>query len=671
MDTVFKEWQDALNDLKDSVTKDLEEIRKQKAEVQQIKIDIFNRLAEGKYFRDDKRIVISAPEIIIGDVDKSGTLWGEGGAVVVRGGNVSLEGVGKTGTVKSRAPLISQIAVDPGLDGVEEVVYPHSEVVSQARNIVIQSNDSADYFSQPPTTGGAGVRIHADDSIEISATQSVEKRGELISDEISALKNSKSDLNSEATAKMKQVNSIISDVEDILDSEEELNEGELDMRTNLVDLVDLQNQYESLIPALYNAVTNCIDTLSRLAETNRRITALEAEQDKINDAKSDFKDNTTEARLTIKAEKMDFASVDGDGNIRTNDEALIHFQARTITADTLQEDGSFIEDSTISLSSQTMTLSTATTSMTDDTNGSITTDGAVYIQTKDFSVSAVDYDIKDGEVEEKDQVADSMISLRAENMLLVSKDKDGNAKGSFSVKAADTKFGSIDKDKNTTGTFTVQAQNMALSSTDKDKNATGQFTLVTELASVAAIDKEGKAMGQISLDAKDVYVKATDVDAEKLTDKNMAEGSSLTLLAEKMYIGRTDADNQAKELLVSADKTGIYGKTTAEMQQGEAKAVVQLDGGNVAISGSKAEFYGDNTVNGKTDFKADTTMTKLTADNVEAKTSFKSKNISDGIAVPGAPSSAKLSAKLKEADAPKAKDVELPKDDEEGGDNNE
>ena len=671
MDTIFDDWKSALQDLQDCVEKDLEEIRKQKAEVQQIKIDIFNRLAEGKYFRDDKRIVISAPEIIIGDVDKSGTLWGDGGAVVVRGGNVSLEGTGETGTVTSRAPFISQIAVDPGPDGVEEVVWPNSQVVSQARNIVLQSNESNGYFSEAPVSGGAGVRIHADDTIEISATKSVENRGKSISDKLSDLKSAKSDLNSEASAKMKQVNSIISDVEDILKSEEDLKDGELDIRSNLVDLVELQNQYEGMIPALYNAVTNCIDTLSRLAETNRRITALEAEQTDVDNAKSEFTDKTTGTRLTVNAEQMLFSSVDGDGNIRTNDESSIHMQARHMSADTLNVDGTLIADSSISFNTESLSISTANTEMTDETNGSVTSGGSVFIETKDFSVVAVDYDIKDGELEEKDQASESSVSIRAENIDLLSQDKDGNTTGQFSVYAADTKFGSIDKDKNTTGTFTVQAQNMALSSTDKDKNATGQFTLVTELASVAAIDKEGKAMGQICLDAKDVYVKATDVDAEKLTDKNMAEGSSLTLLAEKMYIGRTDADNQAKELLVSADKTGIYGKTTAEMQQGEAKAVVQLDGGNVAISGSKAEFYGDNTVNGKTDFKADTTMTKLTADNVEAKTSFKSKNISDGIAVPGAPSSAKLSAKLKEADAPKAKDVELPKDDEEGDDNNE
>ena len=636
MDTVFSDWKQALQDLQNCVEKDLDEIRKQKAEVQQIKIDILNQLAEGKYFRDDKRIVISAPEIIIGDVDKSGTLWGDGGAVVVRGGHVDIEGTGKTGNVNTRAPFISQIAVDPGPDGIEEVVYPHSQIVNQARNIVLQSNNSNDYFSQPPVSGGAGVRIHADDSIEISATQSVEERGNVISDELSMLQSAKSDLNTEASNKMKQVNSIISDVEDILSSSDDMTGDEFDMRSNLVDLVDLQNQYDTLIPALYNAVTNCIDTLSRLAETNRRITALEAEQDEVNDAKSDFTDKSTGARLTVNAEQMIFSSVDGDGNIRTNDESAIRMQACNLSVNTLKEDGTLIEDSGVSFRTGSLSISTANTEMTDETNGSITTGGSVWINTKDFGVSAVDFDIKDGALEVKDQTAESSIYMRAENTVLTSQDKDGNTTGKFSVNVTDTKFSSTDADKNTTGTFNVQAEKMALSSTDKDKNATGQFTLVTELASVAAIDKDGKAMGQISLDAKDVYVKATDVDAEKLTDKNMAEGSSLMLLAEKMYIGRSDQDNLAKELQVSAEKTGIYGKTTAEVQQGEAKAVVQLDG------------------------------TKATADNLEAKKSFKSKNISDGMAVPGASSSASLSAKLKEADAPKARDVELPKDEEEG-----
>lgn len=668
MDTVFDDWKEALQNLQDCVEKDLEEIRKQKAEVQQIKMDIFNRLDEGQYLRDDKRIVISAPEIIIGDVDKSGALWSNGGAVVVRGNNVSLEGVGQSGRVDTHASLISQIAADPGPDGVEEVVWPNSQIVSQARQIAIQSNDSTDFFSEPPSTGGAGVRIHADETIEISATRSVEVLDSIISDRLSELKSAKSDLTSEASEKMSQVNDVISDIQDIFDAEEDLNGEIVDVRTNIVDLVDLQNQYDGMIPALYRAVQNCIDTLSRLAETNRRITALEAEQDRISDAKADFTDKSTGCSLSVQAEQMFFTSADGDGNIRTNEEAGIRMQARHVSANALNADGTLIEDGNIMLTAETMSLSTANREMTDDTTGTITSGGSVFVQTKDFSISAVDYDITEDGIEEKDQAAESSVSIRTENIALTSHDKDGNTTGTFSVNAADTKFSSADKDKNTTGTFGVQVNNMALSSYDKDKNATGQFTLVTELASVAAIDKDGKAKGQISLDAKDIYVKATDVDAEKLTDQNMAAGSSLTLLAEKMYVGRMDADNQAKELTLSSEETGVYGKTTAEMQQGEAKAVVQLTGGNVAVSGSKAEFYGDNTVNGKTTFKGEITAPKAAIDSLQAKSEFKSPNIKDGMPAAPAAGGGSLSAKLKEADAPKAKDVELPKDEEENND---
>ena len=512
------------------------------------------------------------------------------------------------------------------------------------------------------------MRIHADETIEISATRSVEKLDSIISDRLSALNSVKSDLTSEASKKMSQVNDVISDIQDIFDAEADLNGGLMDVRTNIVDLIDLQNQYEGMIPALYGAVQNCIDTLSRLAETNRRITALEAEQDRISNAKTDFTDKTTGSSLTVEAEQMFFSSVDGDGNIRTNDESAIRLRARHLVADTLNADGTLIDDSNISLASGTIALSTTNTEMTDETTGSITSGGSVAIMTKDFSVAAVDYDITEDGLEEKDQAAESSITFRAENIAMASIDKEGNSTGTFSVNAADTMFSSADKDKNTTGTFGVQVNNMALSSYDKDKNATGQFTLVTELASVAAIDKDGKAKGQISLDAKDIYVKATDVDAAKLTDQNMAAGSSLTLLAEKMYVGRMDTDNQAKELTLSSEETGVYGKTTAEMQQGEAKAVVQLTGGNVAVSGSKAEFYGDNTVNGKTTFKGEITAPKAAIDSLQAKSEFKSPNIKDGMPAAPAAGGGSLSAKLKEADAPKAKDVELPKDEEENND---
>ena len=72
MDYTFSDWQKTLEDFQSSVEKDLKEIRKHKAEVQAIKAEILNELNRGRYIRDDHRIVISAPEVIIGNVDKSG-----------------------------------------------------------------------------------------------------------------------------------------------------------------------------------------------------------------------------------------------------------------------------------------------------------------------------------------------------------------------------------------------------------------------------------------------------------------------------------------------------------------------------------------------------------------------------------------------------------------------
>ena len=72
---------------------------------------------------------------------------------------------------------------------------------------------------------------------------------------------------------------------------------------------------------------------------------------------------------------------------------------------------------------------------------------------------------------------------------------------------------------------------------------------------------------------------------------------------------------------------------------------------------SKKKVYTPSRLIKELSFKADITAPKATIDNVEASKSFKSTNISDGIAVPGAPSSASLSQKIKEEAAPKSKSL--------------
>ena len=129
----FKYWQEALDDFQKNVEKDLDEIRRYKSEVQQMKIDLIDHLEKGRYIRDDQRVIISAPEIIIGNVDKSGMLCGSSSKIILRGTDISLDGVGAgasgVGSIVCRASSIRQIAVDPGIDGQENVAKDISESV--------------------------------------------------------------------------------------------------------------------------------------------------------------------------------------------------------------------------------------------------------------------------------------------------------------------------------------------------------------------------------------------------------------------------------------------------------------------------------------------------------------------------------------------------------------
>lgn len=674
MDTVFADWKIALENLQNSVEKDLEEIRKQKAEIQQIKHDIFSRLAEGQYIRDDHRIVLSAPEIIIGNVDSTGMLWSENGSTItIRGNGVNLEGSGKAGYVKSRATRISQIAVDPGIDGMEDVVRSGSAVVSQARSIVLQSNDSKGCFSQEPAGAvDSGIRIHADKQVEIEAAKSVDVRGESISSMLSSLNEQKSSLTTASQNRLDEVNALTDDLKDMLQDMSDMAGSGADIRQNVTDLMELQEDYNDLLPSLVPTIDDCVRTFSALAEVNRKIACLEEEQTTLNSESNQFKENTTGASLSIKAERMLIASEDGDGNFRTNPEASIRMQTGKLMIETMQEDGSLIEDSRVSIHTGDVDISTVHSALTNPghTDGDYTTEGRFSVHSKNVSFVAVDYNVSEGEYTETALTEGSSFYVRMQDMAMNAIDTEGNSTGNFSLTADKMAMKAGDKDGNQTGSVDIKALDVFVSSKDKDGTATGALTMTAKDVSLLSVDKDGKALGQMVVNGKDVHVKAMDLD-EKGKDKNIAAGSNMVIAAENMYIGRTKSDRQSKTLLISSEKTGIYGKTTAEMQQGEAKAVVQLDGGNVAIGGSKAEFYGDNTVNGKTDFKGDVTAPKLEADNLEAKKSFKSKNISDGMAAPGAASSTKISAKLTEDDAPESQEIMLGNNDDSEGETGE
>lgn len=579
----FENWQTALEDFQKNIEKELEEIRQHKAEVRQMKIDLIDHLGQGRYVRDENRIIISAPEIIIGDTDKSGMLQNGSSRVIIRANNINLEGVGSgatdTGSIISRAASIRQIAVDPGIDGTESVVKPTSEIVSQARNLTLRSDDAEGFFSSSAPSAGTGIHLSSNSMVSIDATKSSETQSEQLENLEKGLKTIVSDLKEDMKNVKSATASLMSKMK-MLVNKDIMNLDAITTRTNYLDIEELHTEFSQLSSSLYSTMTDYFNILSRLAEANRQLDCIKEQKEEVNKMKSSFKEKTTDTFISLRSENISLTSTDGEGNLRTNDGAGIGLAGKQICLTSYGNDGALIKEGGIFMGSQEVEINTANPKISDK-NVDLPAEGNVRVVSKAIEVEAVDYETKDGKTEEK--------SLTKE------------------------------------GSFTVRAEKINLNATDTD----------------------GKATGSIAANAKAVEVKAMDVDKEKRTDKSLAAGSTLLLLAEKVYAGSKDKKTKSKSVQVASDKVGLFGDTTVELQQ-DGKAILQLSGGDASLSGSKTTFYGETTLQGKVTFKSDVTAETVDMKNLKVQTSFKTPYTTEGISVPGAPSTAKLSVKLNE-----------------------
>ena len=646
MSYIFDEWKELLENFQSSVEKDLEEIHQQKSEVQQIKADIFSRLDAGLYYRDPECITISAPRVVIGNVDKDGALLGDVGEVIIKGHGVALEGVGEAGRVITRSPSIRQIAVDPGVDGVENVVCGTSEVVSQATSIVLHSSDAKDTFSTTPVpVGQGGIRIHADKTLNLEAAITADKRKAQIEATISSLSDAATELKKQVDGQKKSVEASFKALSDLLDKEDELN-GEKDFlnRKNLNKVEDLREDIERATQLLYQSTLQFIHLVSRHAEVNRQKKALEAEKGAIKTG-DDFKNNPTGASMAIVAESISVATADGEGNLHTHPGAGISVRTPNLNMSMMDDKGKLVENGSFSVNANNITL--ASVNPSDDKKEQSVT-GSVNIHSKTISMEAVDYQSDDKGFKEKGLTADGKITMTAKTVEVdttnpkdIERDDKGKltkgeytAEGDVIIRSKTVSMESLD--------YEVKDGKRETKALTKD----GKIAIRAEKTDVLAADAEGKAAGSINLNAKAVSVKSMDVDKEKLTDDKLAEGSSMTLVSEKMYVGAKSKDVKSKKLQAVSEEMGLFADKTFEAQQGDGKAVVQLDGGKLAIGSDKNQICGD------TEVKGEVKAPKATIDNLEAKSSFKSQNISDGVAAGGG-GGGSVSAKLKAEDAPK------------------
>ena len=628
-DYIFDDWKTMLGNFQDCVQNDLEEIHKQKAEIQQMKADLFKEMEGFKYYRDEQRLILSAPEVIIGNVDESGDLMGCTGKIILNGHEVQLNGVGDTGHIVSRAPSIRQIAVNPGSDGIENVVCETSEIVNQACNIVLESNDATDAFSMAPASAGrGGIRIHADNNMQLEAAVSSEQRKSQIEDSVEALTSVISNLEQQKTTQKQQVDSVFDKIKKLLDKEEKLDDEDAMVgRVNTLDILDIHDQVQATLPMLCQTTMAYVNTISQLAEANRHKKALETEKGTIKEG-DDFKKNTTGASMQITAERIGVATADGDGNMHTNPEAGISIRTPRMGVSMLDDEGKLVEGSDFSVRTENINL-LALSSENKGKNQNAT--GSVTIASKNVTIEAIDYEEKDGYFTEKELTADSKLSITAKTVEVattnpkdVEHDGDGNiTKGEYTAEG-DVIF----RSKN----FTVESLDYEVANGEmkmKALTADGKVSFRAEKTDVLAADQEGKATGSINLNAKAVSVKSMDVDKESLADSALAAGSTMTLVSEQMTMGAISDDKKSKKLQAISEEIGLAADNKLEAQQGDGKAVVKMEGGNVNESADNTQIDSKTTITDDTEVKTQFKSPKGTIDTLEATTSFKSKSITD------------------------------------------
>ena len=597
----FENWQAELENLQGSAKKELEDIRRCKREIQSMKNELMEELGEvtgqsrGRYIRDHQRIILSAPEIVIGNVDKNGVLLNVPSKIIVRGNDVALEGVGLDtgagGSVTTRAAQIRQLAEDPGKDGMEHAVLSVSQVVTQAKSIALKSEEANGVFVSASSASMQGISLESETGIAIHAVSSVERKKNGLENTAKNLKSKAKDLESKAKEQKAVVDSYIKEIQKLSDTDD-LTADAFTVRTSYMDIDELMDNFNRTSGLLYSAMTDYYQTLALLAETNRQISCLEAMEKLVDKKKSKFKEESTGTYISMQSENVQVLSVDGDGNYRENDGAGVSITAKHVGVRSVKIDGSLQESGSINLQSELISLDTSNPKLDynkDGTikNGEFPVEGSVSVNSRNISLQAVDYTLKNNKIEEKSLTKGSLVYIRTENV------------------------------------------------------------------DIQATEPDGKATGQVSVNAKDIALKSMDVDKEKRTDKSLSAGSSMLLLSEKMFVGARDSKTKSQQVQVASDKTGVFADTTLELQQ--AKAVVQLSGGNAAVGGGNLDLYGKTTLQGEVTAKGSITGGDIEMKNMKVKTSFKSPSTSEGVAVPGAPATGKLTAKLKEEEM-KAKD---------------
>ena len=565
-------WEERLNNFKQALDKELQDIQQCKAELAEIQKEVQESLSGIRYIREEGRLVLSAPEIVIGDVDPLGVLGPRYSKVIIRGNEVKVEG---TSRILNRAPEIHSLAEHPGRDGQESTLPYHSEIVQVARNVLVNGvsdaeviNPNRDMVSQP------GVAITSRGSIDVNASVSCEYESQQLDQAIQALKNQKCQTDKQIADIEKEVKAASMEL-DLLLKLPDVNVSDTLVRVNYLDIGELHEEYNQKVKRMCEKCMAYYSALATQADTNLRIAALEKQKETVKGRKANFEEQTTGSSIYLQSERIRLETRDGDNQTRTNPEAGFFVNSSHISLTSYMDDWKTIEESYLYVGTQKATISTQNYNYSDPQKGEgeVVTEGEVNILSKTVRVQAVDADLKEFEPTEKALTPESQLTVRMEQTQVQATDTEGKATGLIDMNAKNLRLKSMDVDKE--------------SGEEKELSQGSQLQLLAESMFIGSTeDKQQTLLAQVAADRLKLFAK-TENEWQLDEDKGLLrlKGGTATFSSKGLeFWGKTTFNDQAQFTVV---------------QVGDVKV------DNIDVSKSSKTPHTSDGVPGKTSPKSD------------------------------------------------------------------
>ena len=565
-------WEERLNNFKQALDKELQDIQQCKAELAEIQKEVQESLSGIRYIREEGRLVLSAPEIVIGDVDPLGVLGPRYSKVIIRGNEVKVEG---TSRILNRAPEIHSLAEHPGRDGQESTLPYHSEIVQVARNVLVNGvndaeviNPNRDMVSKP------GVAITSRGSIDVNASVSCEYETQQLDQAIQALKNQKSQTDKQIADIEKEVKAASMEL-DLLLKLPDVNVSDTLVRVNYLDISELHEEYNQKVKRMCEKCMAYYSALATQADTNLRIAALEKQKETVKGRKANFEEQTTGSSIYLQSERIRLDTRDGDYHTRTNPEAGFFVNSSHISLTSYMDDWKTIEESYLYVGTQKATISTQNYNYSDPQKGEgeVVTEGEVNILSKTVRVQAVDADLKEFEPTEKALTPESQLTVRMEQTQVQATDTEGKATGLIDMNAKNLRLKSMDVDKE--------------SGEEKELSQGSQLQLLAESMFIGSTeDKQQTLLAQVAADRLKLFAK-TENEWQLDEDKGLLrlkEGTATFSSKGLEFWGKTTFNDQAQFTVV---------------QVGDVKV------DNIDVSKSSKTPHTSDGVPGKTSPKSD------------------------------------------------------------------